>query len=540
MKSMNRFIPSPRQHARILTSYILQQRGWDVGLVDGDAKRFDVTWMAKLFEHPWELVGLGCFFAWYQILRQQMMPDGLAALLPSIGNRQLLETLIALSLILLVVLNTIRPTTFRPKIWLAVGIAGCVATLAFFIVNHGAVGPFKIAVLAVGCLAICQLTLLWCGQALSTGTDRTIAHLLLSVFIGRALPLVGLTGWNAALPMCAALLPLASAAALAASTRPFLQPVERNARNQQWKPGKLTNPRLVLLVASVILLGIAMGAFKQNLGSTGIDAPASIRPPIGTAVLVLHCAVSVLLLLFGRARLCLATYRATLCITAFGCLFALINLPDKTLSSACILWAQFMFIGLTWSIAPEITVHIGGRTRYIVGWYFAAFYASTAAGPFVYELLADAASGAFDLAVPPAAALLACVLLVHFYLFREQDVLTVLHQHQQNQLESTRLLLEKCQEVKGLYALSDRELTIVTKWVSGETAPAIASDLFISESTVRTHVRHIYEKMGVNSRSSLIDLVQSGIDRTSNPWPFASVVQKVSLSGNEREPPTRT
>lgn len=37
----------------------------------------------------------------------------------------------------------------------------------------------------------------------------------------------------------------------------------------------------------------------------------------------------------------------------------------------------------------------------------------------------------------------------------------------------------------------------------------IAPALGISENTVRTHVRHIYEKLGVSSREALIALVDS-------------------------------
>lgn len=480
-----------------------------LSLANGAKKRLDTARVTSLFERPWELVGLGCFFAWYQILRQQMMPSGLEVLVPSIGNRQLLETVIALSLVILVVFNTVRPAPPQPKIRLAIGMAGTAGTMAFFATGQGGAGAAGVAALAVACLSVCQLTLLWCGQSLSMGTDRAVAHLLLSVFMGCAIPLVGLTGWDVLPALCASLLPLASAAALAASVRPPLQPDERDTRGSEG----LTGPRLALLAASVVLLGIAMGAFKQGLGASGLDAPTSARPPIGTTVLLLHCAVSSLLLLFGRAQLCLAAYRATLCVTAFGCLLALVGPTDRALSSACILWAQFMLIGLTWTIAPEVTVRIGKRARRITGWYFAAFYTATAIGPFVYEPVARMVSENLGLAVPPAAALLACVLFVHFYLFREQDVLTVLHQHEQSRLEGTRLLMERCQKAKEPYALSDREMTIMALWASGETAPAIASNLFISESTVRTHIRHIYEKMGVNSRNGLIDLVQSGIGR---------------------------
>ena len=54
--------------------------------------------------------------------------------------------------------------------------------------------------------------------------------------------------------------------------------------------------------------------------------------------------------------------------------------------------------------------------------------------------------------------------------------------------------------------LSAREEEVAALLLSGRNVPAISELLCISQSTVHTHVRHIYEKTGVHNRQELIDL----------------------------------
>ncbi len=63
-------------------------------------------------------------------------------------------------------------------------------------------------------------------------------------------------------------------------------------------------------------------------------------------------------------------------------------------------------------------------------------------------------------------------------------------------------------------ALSKREMDVLKCLAKGMTSAQIAKDLFISENTVKTHVRHILEKLEASNRAEAVSrAIQLGIIR---------------------------
>ncbi len=58
------------------------------------------------------------------------------------------------------------------------------------------------------------------------------------------------------------------------------------------------------------------------------------------------------------------------------------------------------------------------------------------------------------------------------------------------------------------YGLTERESQILGYLARGRSAPFIREELSLSKSTVATHVRHIYDKLGVHSKQELLSLLE--------------------------------
>jgi DNA-binding NarL/FixJ family response regulator len=72
--------------------------------------------------------------------------------------------------------------------------------------------------------------------------------------------------------------------------------------------------------------------------------------------------------------------------------------------------------------------------------------------------------------------------------------------------------IHECNEIvlRERYRLTRREAEIIELVSQGLSNNEISSELYISRSTVETHIKNIYQKMGIKNRVTLSNLIQFG------------------------------
>lgn len=68
--------------------------------------------------------------------------------------------------------------------------------------------------------------------------------------------------------------------------------------------------------------------------------------------------------------------------------------------------------------------------------------------------------------------------------------------------------MEGCDIVAEEFGLTPREKELMILYAKGRTSANIQEELFLSRGTVTTHLRHIYQKLDIHSKSELIDIIE--------------------------------
>lgn len=66
----------------------------------------------------------------------------------------------------------------------------------------------------------------------------------------------------------------------------------------------------------------------------------------------------------------------------------------------------------------------------------------------------------------------------------------------------------RCRAIADAHQLTEREAEVLTCLSEGWSIPAAARRLMVSQGTVRTHVKHIYAKLGIHSRDDLVEVIK--------------------------------
>ena len=168
---------------------------------------------------------------------------------------------------------------------------------------------------------------------------------------------------------------------------------------------------------------------------------------------------------------------------------------------------QQSLLGTALIIAPTLTIPLkSGKNIRLFGWGFTLFYLAAALGNTAGSALAPM----LQIGLSEKALMLAlAALAMHFVLFRESDIQLVVQNHSIEVASAQKLFLDRYSRLADRFDLTDRERDVLYLWAQGFSAKGIADRLVLSQSTIRTHIRHIYAKTDTKDRNSLIELSQT-------------------------------
>lgn len=69
---------------------------------------------------------------------------------------------------------------------------------------------------------------------------------------------------------------------------------------------------------------------------------------------------------------------------------------------------------------------------------------------------------------------------------------------------------ERCRVIGQVHGLTEREIEIFAFLARGRNGQFLMDHYVVSRNTVKSHIKHIYAKLGVHSQQELIDCVERG------------------------------
>ena len=213
------------------------------------------------------------------------------------------------------------------------------------------------------------------------------------------------------------------------------------------------------------------------------------------------------------------SYRASMLMLCLGCLLTPFMSDNNTYSNAFVFGGYHCFVLVLCVVCIDVASSFRVSPARTIGLGFVALYGGEDVGSLFAHSLEATGVSTFDLALVTLVAV-SLLFIAHLFLFTETDLIkigigevglmgTVPGKPACDQAEP----VDPCALIAERFALSPRETDVLPLLLEGRTISRIQETLFISAGTVSTHIRHIYQKTGVDNRQELIDLAHEAIER---------------------------
>lgn len=453
--------------------------------------------LAQLLDMPLAFLGFALWRAWVSLSYAD--PACALPLRDATGQLPYDAGLAVAALVIAVFSSRLAP--LNEKEW-SYGVAGVLFAFAMSTNIASVDNPGLATVLAIpstvaASVASALLILLWCEAYSCLNPARVAVYYALSMVLGVVVTFI-LKGFTVPyLHGALVLLPILSLMLVHRSYHRFIPVSDRpQAADRPLVPWKL--------IAIMALYGVAEGLAAAYTG--GAD-PALVGSHSTISTLVAAMALFVLVYWLSDRFPLSVLYRAPLVIIACGLLLIpLFGFAGGVFGEFCISMGTTLFSSIVFLFLCDVSKRLGVLAICLFG-IEEALVMTTWAGKGLGWLAIDVASSSPYL--QPAVLAVAAMLVVGLSLLVLNDRelgsrwgITFLGKQAKGTDASSReeALCARVAEERGL---TPRETEVLELLVRGKSLSQVASALFIADGTAKAHTRHIYEKLGINSRQEL-------------------------------------
>ncbi len=466
------------------------------------------------------LVGSALLWAWVDALFMSVFfsPSGQQGTFSEIATMGVSALGVPICIVLYLKSSAVRALIAKPQAHLVSGIVGCLGSLAFLAAGFGKSWPILLVGIALcaWCMsfAIASWGTIYCADG-SKSAVRYVAGGFAFAFLFDIVSLI-------MLPLASAILlslaPLASSGILIALGRqPHSHPLQpsfsEEAEKRKGKDvdifGLSVKPTTI---CGVILVMIGFGYMQHfmsfsPMANAGASGGVIVQLTRGLAAVALFVIAQV-----APKRFQAACRTGLLVVVAgFSLMPFLADSPASWLCGALVSAGYTVFDVFIWVVVAQASYTRKSdplKTVLVVRQIVNG--ACITLGAAIGALLS---TFPFSPSVPYAEAIFAGYLVtVAIVLLFESEEMWVLFGERPLPSASDASLLGDASILESAcerWGLTQREREILELLVKGRSQPWIAENLSIAESTVNTHVRHIYRKSGVNSKQELLDRLGS-------------------------------
>lgn len=315
-------------------------------------------------------------------------------------------------------------------------------------------------------------------------------------------------------------------------------------------------------LAGVALVGFIAGFFDVVSGFNAYEVQDVYGVYLFLAGLLGVLALAVIALLFSRDSVYFS-YRVSMLLVCVGCLLTPFLGDNNTYWSAFVFGGYHCYGLVLLAVCVDVSYGFRVSALRAIGLGTVVLYAGEELGALTAHSLGPAGVAALDLALVTLVAV-AVLLISHLFLFTETDlvklgigdmgpmsaegapgralaggapaaagaaaageageaptfrgcaeVAALASAVEAGARAQRAAAADPCEAMVKRFGLSPRESDVLPLLLEGRTISRIQDALYISAGTVSTHIRHIYQKTGVDNRQGLIDLAQEIADEAA-------------------------